>query len=336
VTAAVLAVDGGNSKTDVALVGRDGELLGHARGSGSCHQVIGVEASMDVLTRLVARAASEAGLDPSGLVAENGAFYLAGADLPVEVDMLAARIGLYGWSSDLVVDNDTFALLRAGTESPDRVAVVCGAGINCVGVTADGRTARFPSLGRLSGDWGGGAQLGADALWHAVRAEDGRGAPTGLRSAVAGHFGFATVAEVSAAIHLGDLPPGRIHELVPVLFAVAGEGDAVARSMVLRMAEEVSLLATVALRQLDLIDRPADVVLGGGVLVSGDPLLLGAARAQILEQAPHASILVADAPPVVGSALLGLDRLGAAPAVEDRVRVALLERTTAPRTTIGR
>ena len=33
--AAVLAVDAGNSKTDVALVGQDGTVLGSARGGGS-------------------------------------------------------------------------------------------------------------------------------------------------------------------------------------------------------------------------------------------------------------------------------------------------------------
>ena len=48
-TAAVLAVDGGNSKTDVALIGIDGALLGLSRGPGSCHQSIGVEATMRVL-----------------------------------------------------------------------------------------------------------------------------------------------------------------------------------------------------------------------------------------------------------------------------------------------
>ena len=55
-----------------------------------------------------------------------------------------------------MVDNDTFAVLRAGTERGWGVAVVCGAGINCVGVSPDGRHARFPALGTITGDWGGG------------------------------------------------------------------------------------------------------------------------------------------------------------------------------------
>ena len=47
VTAAVLAVDGGNTKTDVCLISADGQLLGYARGPGSNHQNIGIDAAVD-------------------------------------------------------------------------------------------------------------------------------------------------------------------------------------------------------------------------------------------------------------------------------------------------
>jgi N-acetylglucosamine kinase-like BadF-type ATPase len=322
--AAVLAIDGGNSKTDVALVADDGSVLGYARGPGSCHQTIGLAATVEVLTRLVEQAAAEAGLGGAGPVARWGAFYLAGADLPLEVRMLCERLDAAGWVEELTVDNDTFALLRAGSERPDRVAVVCGAGVNCVGLSASGGVVRFPSLGRLTGDWGGGYHLGSEALWLAIRAEDGRGAPTALEEAVATHFGAGSVTEVAAAVHLGQLSAARLHELVPVLFRVAEEGDDAARAVVLRMAEEVVLMATAALRRLGLLGTPADVVLGGGVLSARDPLLLGTVLEQLARVAPHARPVVVDEPPVVGAALLGLDALRAPHQVEDDLRSALL------------
>ncbi|MDF2748556.1 MAG: ATPase, partial [Propionibacteriaceae bacterium] len=155
-TAAVLAVDGGNSKTDVALVGYDGTLLGYARGSGSNHQVIGVDATVQVLTDCVSAAAGEAGIGGRP-VAQLGAFYLAGADYPAERDMLRSRVSEERWVSDVDLDNDGFALLRAGTQAPNRIGVVCGAGINCVGQSARGGRFQFPAVGTISGDWGGGA-----------------------------------------------------------------------------------------------------------------------------------------------------------------------------------
>jgi len=332
--AAVLAVDGGNSKTDVALVGDDGSVLGYARGPGSCHQTIGLAATMEVLTALVGRAAAEAGLDATGPVARCGSFYLAGADLPVEVSMLRESLVAAGWAAEVTVDNDTFALLRAGSERPDRVAVVCGAGINCVGRSATGAVVRFPSLGRLSGDWGGGYHLAGEALWLAVRAEDGRGEATALEKEVAAHFGTDSVGAVAAGLHLGELPVERLHELVPVLFRVAADGDEAARAVVLRMAEEVVVMATTALKRLGLLGSPADVVLGGGVLAARDPLLLGTVLDRLATVAPHARPVVVDVPPVVGAALLGLDALHAPHQVEDALRSALL-RTTAARLSAG-
>ena len=53
----VLAADGGNSKTDVALVAEDGAVLGYARGSQASPDQIGVERSLDVLATLAERRA---------------------------------------------------------------------------------------------------------------------------------------------------------------------------------------------------------------------------------------------------------------------------------------
>ncbi len=259
VTAAVLAIDGGNSKTDVCLISADGQLLGYARGPGSNHQIVGLDAVVDVLAGLVAEAGTEAGIEAGSALAEHAAVYLAGADFPREIEMLLARVSLPGWAAEVSLDNDTFALLRAGTSAANRIAVVCGAGINCVGVSAGGDVLRFPSVGPISGDWGGGAALGTEALFLAVRAEDGRGRPTALREAVMQHFGTASVVDVIAALHFGEMPRSRLHELVPVLLRVAAAGDGPATTVVERLAEEVFLLARATLDRLALRDQPTDV-----------------------------------------------------------------------------
>jgi N-acetylglucosamine kinase-like BadF-type ATPase len=320
-----LAVDGGNSKTDVVLGSATGEVLAFLRGPTSSPHLIGLPATIRLLDALVAEARAAAGLSPDMVIAQTSVF-LAGADLPVEVQRLSKEIGAAGWSQRHLVDNDTFALLRAGTSTPDAVAVVCGAGINAVGRTADGRTARFPALGELSGDFGGGHDLAKLALWHAARGEDGRGPWTALSEAVAVHFGLSTVEEVSAALHLEEIDPDRIYELSPVLFAVAAAGDAVAASVVREQSDEILAMARVAADRLGLSARPHAVVLGGGVLRARHPLLHDAVLAGLREQAPLAEVTVVRDPPVAGAALLALDALdalGADPAAEPLVRAAL-------------
>jgi len=175
---AVLAIDGGNSKTEVALVAGDGALLAQVRGGGSNFQIIGMDEAFRVLGDLVAAAAREAGLAADGgLVARHTLACLAGADLPDEEQLLTDLVQARGWTRSSLVVNDTFAVLRAGVDDDDGhwgVGVTCGAGINCVGVAPDGETTRFLSLGDISGDWGGGGDLARDSLWWAARAEDGR------------------------------------------------------------------------------------------------------------------------------------------------------------------
>jgi N-acetylglucosamine kinase-like BadF-type ATPase len=317
-----LAVDGGNSKTDVVLGTVDGEVLAFVRGPGSSPHNLGVQGSMKLLDDLVAGARQAAGL-ADGTTIDQVSVYLAGADLPIEVERLHTAVGGMDWAPAWVVDNDTFALMRAGTSVPDAITVVCGAGINCAGRTADGRTARFPALGEISGDWGGGQHLAQLALWYAARGEDGRGRPTGLSAAVARHFGRPTVESVSGAVHLGEIPAARIYELSAVLFAVAATGDEVASTVVGQQVDEVLAMYRVAADRLDVRHAPHAVVLGGGVLRARHPQLHEPVLAGIRAYAPLAQVTVVTDPPVVGAALLATDALGAAPAAAGVLREGL-------------
>ena len=343
---AVLAIDGGNSKTEVALVAAHGAVLGRARGGGSNPQGIGDDEAMRRLESLVAAAAQAAGLDGAAgpEVAAYTSACLAGADLPEEEEHLTGLVTARRWAPANAVVNDTFAVLRAGVTGrcgPDGrlqpvahpgVAVTCGAGINCVGVAPDGRVTRFLSLGQISGDWGGGGDLGRGALWWAVRAEDGRGPQTRLREDVARHFGVPTVRDVVIGLHTGTIGRSELRGLVPVLFAAAGRGDPVARGLVSRQADEVVIMAVTALRRLDLAATPAAVVLGGSVLSAADPLLTKLVTGGLAERAPQAQPHLVDVPPVAGAALLGLDHVGAPAAAEARLRAAF----GGPRHEVGR
>ncbi|MFF5434976.1 N-acetylglucosamine kinase [Streptomyces griseofuscus] len=315
-TASVLAIDAGNSKTDVAVVSAAGEVLTTARGGGFRPPAVGVAAAFDALAEPVRRALADAGLDRATHVSA----CLANADLPVEEEQLATALHARGWGGAVEVRNDTFAILRAGVAEPRGVAVVCGAGINCVGMRPDGRTARFPAIGRISGDWGGGWGLAEEALWFAARAEDGRGEATALARTLPAHFGLSSMYALIEALHLEHLAPERRGELAPVLFATAAGGDPVARAIVDRLADEVTVLATVALTRLELLDEQVPVLLGGSVLTAGHDRLDDGIRARLAARAPKAAVHVVNARPVLGAVLLGLDRLGAAAGAQERAR----------------
>jgi N-acetylglucosamine kinase-like BadF-type ATPase len=318
---AVLAIDGGNSKTDLALVAADGSLLAVAGGGGT-RGVGDMAGSLRLVSDLTERAQAQAGLAGRPAAAHMSAC-MANADLPDEEEALTAALAAGGWTESTAVFNDTFAVLRAGLDGGGwGVGVTCGAGINCVGLAPDGRTTRFLSLGGISGDWGGGYDLGGAALWWAVRDEDGRGPRTALREAVAAHFAVPTVRDVTIGIHRGGISRNDIRKVAPVVFQVAGTGDEIARQIVSRQADEVARMALTAMRRLDLTALATPVALGGGVLAGRDPLLIAGISERLAAAAPAATIHIVDFPPVVGAALLGLDHIGAEPAAEQRLRNA--------------
>ncbi len=267
---------------------------------------------MDAFGRLVERS----GLEPP---ADCGAFFMCGVDVPADIAAVTDAVGRTGWVRRAIVDNDSFALLRAGSDAPDVVAVVCGAGINCVGRAADGRTARYPSLGWESGDWGGAVMLGRDVLFHAARAEDGRGPSTVLPELVRRHFGLP-VGEVGEAIRYGRIPDVRLAELAPAVVGAASDGDDVARMLVDRLAEEVVLMAVRALADLEL--EAADVVLGGGMLRGGSGLLHEEVVARLRDRAPLARPVAPSDPPVVGAVLVALGAVGASTDAVQALRAA--------------
>jgi N-acetylglucosamine kinase-like BadF-type ATPase len=289
-------------------------VLGFARGPLSHSHHIGVEASAEVIAALAAEV---------GAPADLAVLFLAGLDFPDEEQAYQAEAERRGWAAEIVVANDTYAVLRAGTERGWGVAVTCGAGMNCVGVGPDGRRVRFPSLGAVSGDvMDGGGAVGLAAVSAAARSEDGRGENTQLERDVPEFFGYETPVELARAIHEGTIPSRRLGELSPLVFAAA-ETDPVAAAIVDRQAAEVVAFVRAALNRLELTDEEVEVVLGGGVLQSGNRRLLGEIEAGLREVGPRLAIQVARSRPIVGAVLSGLDRLEAEPNACARAREEL-------------
>ena len=84
---AVLAVDGGNSKTDLALVAGDGTLLSTVRGPG-VRSADDLGPWLEATAALIARAQQDAGLE-GYVAARHICACVANADLPEEEERLS-------------------------------------------------------------------------------------------------------------------------------------------------------------------------------------------------------------------------------------------------------
>lgn len=321
--AAVLAVDGGNSKTDLALVARSGELLALVRGPTISHQQVPMDVAVGRLVDLADDARRQGGVVGR---AEIGSFCVAGADFAADVQALTRGVTSAGVAEQVTVRNDAYAALRAGAPRGWGVVVICGAGVNAVGVGPDGRVARLAGIGDLSGDWGGGYGVGKVALGAAVRARDGRGAPTALSRLVPERLGKTRPIDVTRALYDGRMDDRRLEELTPVVFDAATGGDRVAREIVDRLADELAVMAVAIARRLRVARRDVDVVLTGGVFRATDAGFHARLRERVLAAMPEARISRLTVRPVLGAALIGLDHLGLrrGSAAERRLRAGFI------------
>ena len=328
---AVLAVDGGNSKTDLALVAADGSLLATVRGPGV--------RSADDLGQWLDALAGAHRPGPAGGRGGAGTGWPPGTSPPAWPTPTCPR-RRSGWprrcarwagASTVAVANDTFAVLRAGLDH--RVAT----GASALGrrpspaarastawpSTRTGGPTGYLALGGITGDWGGGHGLGQAALWWAIRAEDGRGPQTALRDAVAAHFGVPTVRDVTIGLHLGKISEEALLGARPgAAGRRARRGTRSRGTWSAARPRRSASWRVAAMRRLGLTALPTPVVLGGGLLTARDPLLLTEITERITAAAPQASVIVVAVPPVAGAALLGLDHVGAGPEAERRLRAA--------------
>ena len=329
---ALLAVDGGGSKIDATLLRRDGTVLGAERVAAGDYEQTGDDAFLDPIDEAIRGAVADAGIATMPHpVADLGVFCLAGADLPVDDRRIGRGLARRGWVGEHVLRNDTFAVLRAGTDRTWGVGIVCGFGTNCSGVSPKGRVFRLPAIGPVSGDWGGGGDLGATALYHAIRAADGRGGPNRAPT------------QRARALRHAHPPPGdggalrratlrrAPRELAPLVFAEAAAGDVIARARRQAGGRDRGHGHRRDPQARDARARPRRGARRRHLPQRVEPVP-GAHHSGVHAVAPAARIVRLTAPPVVGAAMLGLDLLGSGRAAHARTRASLTHRRLDPHT----
>ncbi len=229
----LLAVDGGNSKTDLVVLGPDGDerfrLTGPGSGGGPA-----------AVVRVVGSLLGEHGIDPDDVAFLVGA--VAGLDFPGDADAYRSRMQRLLPRAAIEVFNDAVAVLDAGAGLGDALAVVCGAGLNAV-ARGDRGLATVPALGWVSGDWGGGDDVGREALRAAYRSFDGRGPRTALEPRILDVLGSGSYPDLARAIRDGDVSQTQVGALAAEVARAATDGDAPARDILERAAREAVLLA---------------------------------------------------------------------------------------------
>lgn len=273
----VLGLDGGTTSTLCVCIETPISdslvVLGRAEAGCSNHNSIGEAAARETLEQVIAEALMKSGCHRSAVQA----VCLAVSGVNLEID----RLHVLQWLSNifpgnvkLFVHNDAVAALASGTAGKLHGCVlIAGTGTIAYGFTEDGREARAAGAGPILGDWGSGYGIAAQALTAIVRANDGRGPPTSLTSAILQKLQIHSPDEVIGWTY-ADPSWARIAALVPVVRACAGAGDKVAQDIFLNAVQELAASVKAVVQRLGLSGKDGSesfpLVMVGGVLETNE------------------------------------------------------------------
>jgi len=307
----VIGVDAGASKTFCLAAQTDGVITGFGKSGPGNFETIGIDVAKANILASVEESLDES--DISNEDVEFGCFCLAGADFyPEDWDMLTKAVEELGVAREFTIRNDSIAGLRAGIHRPYGVCIAMGSGFNGAGIGKDGREVRYFSEGYIFGDLGGGGAIARDALYHAMRAYDGRGKPTALMQIALDHWGAKDMEQLARVLYYERQSWKKIPGMCPKVFEAAYAGDEVATGIIRRFGEEAGISANALIRRLGLEDEEFEVVLAGSVFKGQGPLMIDTAREIIRPVAPKAKVITPRYEPVVGALMLALEGMGIA------------------------
>lgn len=214
------------------------------------------------LARVVREVLDAAGAGP-GVTVTAGVSGLTNAEADAAA-LLAVIADPRARSVRLAHDSTTSFLGAIGTGVGAVVAAGTGVVTLAVGPT---RVARVDGWGYIMGDAGSGYWIGREALDAVMRAYDGRGPRTALRSAVEARW--PELAQAYIALQSADDRVSIVASFAAEVARLADAGDAVAQSISERAGSELAHSVITALLRVDAgVGEPAAVCAIGGVLRS--------------------------------------------------------------------
>ena len=304
----VVGVDGGTTKTIALVADMRGRIRGAGRRGNSNWSGEDVDVPMAVVVEAVREALAQAGVRGEEVAA--GAFCLAGADWPEDHTRRQDVLERAGIAKHVLIKNDSFGGLRAGTRRPFGVAIAVGTGTNTCAIAPDGREWAYGYY--IYGTGGGGGNIGNRVIRAVLREDDGRGPTTTLTPMVLSDLGYPTVEAMLRAIIAGQLPRCDVLSLCPLAFEAAYEGDEIAAEIIVEEGLIEAEYATGLIRRFGMQDLEFDVVLSGSVFKGKGPLLIDTITQAIHRVAPRARVVRLNLEPAVGALLLAYDALGLA------------------------
>ena len=257
----VIGIDGGGTKTRLAVCAPDGTLLRQETLGAFNLSAIGEDGFRRRTEEILALCGDMRGC---GAICVGG----AGVSGAAAGEILRAELAAHGFAGKLLLCGDHEIALAGAMQTPGCV-LIAGTGSVCYGKNAAGETFRCGGGGHIIDDPGSGYTLGRDALAAALRTEDGRLSENALHAAVMDAVGGHDIQGIFDFVYFSRRGKSDIAALAPLVLRCAEQGDAVSLAILRRGAAELARLVSAVTGRLGL-EKTSPCALAGGLLAENN------------------------------------------------------------------
>ncbi len=302
----IIGVDSGGTKTDAVVSTSDGRIVGFASAGGGNFLGGSLSDAKEALSSCVFQALQVAGL--SACKIEGILVASAAVELSTPSDHVAEYLEGVEIDCHKYIVSDVEAALAAGSGTPYGAVIIAGTGAIAFSRTSEGCEYRVDGWGPLVGDEGGGYWIGLQALQCVFKSLDGRLGATQLVPEVLGYLNVDSPVGLMDWIYNQHPTREEIAAFCPIVARVARDGDEIAQNILCQAASSLSESAMCLLHKVP--KTPDRLHLVGGIFRIG---FIREAFTETLHcNLPDLSIERIRKPPVLGSVILLLDRIGVA------------------------
>ncbi len=287
-----LGIDGGGTKTELALADREGKILTSIR-VDCCNPIdIGIDSAEEILRPAIEKLCE--GRRMASIIAFAGIAGGTSADMRPKLTGFFADFGFRAFE----VDSDNMNILAAGLGDGDGITLILGTGI-CSYSKFEGKIERVAGWGYLIDDGGSAYNIGRDGLAAVFRVLDGSGEKTLLTDEAERIFpdGIQRL--------LGRIYNERkklVASFAPAVFRAAAAHDSVAEGILRsNMAFAAKVIETSGKRFPDGARIP--VILAGGL--TNEELTPGYLKAALGDSGRY-DLRILDRAPVNGAVTLAM------------------------------
>ena len=298
-----LGVDGGGTKSNIALMNEAGNVVSESTGGPSNPLRVGVETAVSNIVKAIDTACDTGGISRGDIVAAT--LGLAGTRrTDIRERVRESFVGKYHIRKTHVTTDADIALYGT-TLGKAGLVVIAGTGSVCLGINDAGEKAIAGGWGPIAGDEGGGRGIAEQALHAIAKASDGRGPATKLSERAAEYFRASNVENLIGAIYAPKMDNSRIAGFAKHVVATALEGDKIARDIITDAGRELGTAVVAVVRKLKLQKSSFPIGRVGSVFKAGK-LLTDPMNELILAVAPKASLADPQIPPSHAAALMAM------------------------------